>query len=96
MRFITTRDLRNTPGKIRRLLAEGDVVLTASGKPVAYLLGVDEAELEEVAGLVRRTRAQAAVSRMRRAATEKGASGISAAAVEGVIRRTRRERSRRR
>lgn len=85
MRFITTRDLRNTPGKIRRLLAREDLVLTASGKPVAYLIGVDEGELEEVSRLVRQARAQAAVSRMRRAAEEKGASVMSAQEVEAAI-----------
>lgn len=94
MRFITTRDLRNTPGKVRRLLAEDDLVLTAGGKPVAYLIGLDEEELDEVRALVRRARAQAAVSRMRGAAVEKGTSEMSPEEVDAAIRRARRERAR--
>lgn len=94
MRFISTRDLRNTPGKIRRLLAREDLVLTASGKPVAYLIGVNESELEEVAGFVRQARAQAAVWRMRRAAAETGASAMSAEQVETAIGRAREQRAR--
>lgn len=96
MRFITTRDLRNTPGKVRRLLAKDDLVLTAGGKPVAYLIGLDEDELEEVRVLVRRARAQAAVSRMRSAAAERGVSEMSPEEVDAAIRRARKDRARRR
>lgn len=94
MRFVTIRDLRNTPGKVRKLLAEDDVVLTANGKPVAYLIGVEDEDLEEVSAMLRRARAQRAAYRMRRAAAEKGLDRISPEEIEEAIRNARDERAR--
>lgn len=61
MRRISTRDLRNTPGKVRELLEEEDLLLTASGEPVAYMIGMGDENPEEMADMVRRARAQRAL-----------------------------------
>ena len=57
MKFVSTRDLRNRPGFVRELARKGDLALTANGKPIALLLGVEEDELEETAQAIRQARA---------------------------------------
>lgn len=69
MKFLSTRDLRNRPGYVRELARQDDLVLTANGKPIAMLLGVEEDQLEETARAIRQARAQLALSRMRRQAS---------------------------
>lgn len=93
MRRISTRDLRNTPGKVREMLGEEDLVLTASGTPVAYMIGIEGEDLDEVAALVRQARAQRAVSRMRRGAAERGLDRLSPEEIEEEIRRARARRT---
>ena len=67
MKFLSTRDLRNQPGYVRDLAAQkDDVVLTANGKPVAILVGVDGDDFEETARAIRQAKAHRALSRMRR------------------------------
>ena len=65
MKFLSTRDLRNRPGYVRDLARHDDLVLTANGKPIAMLLGIEEDQLEETARAIRQARAQLALSRMR-------------------------------
>lgn len=72
MRFFSTRDLRNHSGMLRRSLKEDEVVLTANGKPFALVVSVEEDEVEEMTMLLRRVRAQQAVSRMRARWAERG------------------------
>jgi prevent-host-death family protein len=91
MRFFSSKDLRNRPGRLRRSLREHDVVLTANGKPFALVVSVEEDEVEEMAALLRRARAQQAVSRMRRQAAEQG-ERVSEDEVEAEIRGVRSER----
>lgn len=93
MRRISTRDLRNTPGKVRELLEEEDLLLTARGEPVAYMIGMGDEDPEEVAATVRQVRAQRAVSRMRRQAAERGLDTLSPDEIEEEIRRAREGRT---
>lgn len=93
MRFVTTRDLRNTPGMLRKLLAQGDAVLTARGKPVAYVIRVEDDDLEELTRVLRQARALRAVSRMREAAAEKRLARMRRGEIEALIRKARRERA---
>jgi prevent-host-death family protein len=93
MKFMSTRDLRNRPGSVRKVLRDEDVVLTASGKPVAVVIGVDEQELEETMDLLREVRAQRALSRLQRGAAERGADRLSADEIEREVRADRAERS---
>ena len=93
MRRISTRDLRNTPGKVRELLLEEDLLLTASGEPVAYMIGIDDEDPTEIAAMVRQAKAQRAVSRMRRRAGEEGVDRLTPDQIEEEIRRTRTERT---
>lgn len=87
MKFLSTRDLRNRPGYVRELARQDDLVLTANGKPIAMLLGVEEDQLEETARAIRQARAQLALSRMRRQA-----SGTRSVVVAEEIRAVRSRR----
>lgn len=92
MRWITIRDLRNTPGKVRRWLAREDLILTSKGKPVAYVIGIEGEDPEEVTALMRRARAERAVSRMRREAAIRGLDKISPEEIQAEIREVRSDR----
>lgn len=94
MKFVTIRELRNRPGRVWDELRAEDLVLTANGKPVGILVGVDESDLEEAMASLRRARAMRAVSRMRRRAAETGAHQLSSRAIDGEIRAARAARRR--
>ena len=94
MKFLSTRDLRNQPGYVRDLAAQkDDVVLTANGKPVAILVGLEGDDFEETARAIRQARAHRALSRMRRQAATQGTDRLSAKAIDAQIRAVRSRRS---
>lgn len=94
MKFVSSREMRVNPRPIFDSLEEDhEVVITSHGKPVALVLGVSGDDLEETVRLVRRARAQAAVSRMRKAAAQKALEGMSQAEMDEEIAATRSERS---
>lgn len=92
MKFLSTRELRNRPGYVRQLAQKEELVLTANGKPIAILLGVEEDELEETARAVRQAKAQLALSRLRKQAARRGADGMPASAIDREIRALRSRR----
>ena len=92
MKFLSTRDLRNRPGYVRDLARGDDLVLTANGKPIAMLLGVNEDELEETAQAIRQARAQLAVARMRKQAERRGLQRLPLSAINAEIRAVRSKR----
>jgi antitoxin (DNA-binding transcriptional repressor) of toxin-antitoxin stability system len=95
MKFVSTRELRNRPGAVREMAQKEDLVLTADGKPIAILLGVENEDLEESLVVLRQARAQRALSRMRSSASRLGLAPLSAGDVEREIRAVRRQRKRR-
>ena len=74
------------------MLSKEDVVLTANGKPMGVLLGVDETRLDDTVAAIRRARAILAVSRMRRRAAETGKDRMSMAEINREIAAVRRRR----
>lgn len=92
MKFLSTRELRNRPGYVRKLVQKEDLVLTANGKPVALMLGTNEDDLEETALAVRQARALRAVARMRKHALTLPPEDRSPAAIEAEIRAVRAKR----
>lgn len=92
MKFLSTRDLRNRPGFVRELAREEDIVLTANGKPIALLLGVEDDDFEETAQAIRQARAQRALSRMRRQAESQGLSRMSLSEINAEVRAVRSKR----
>ncbi len=86
MKFVSSREIRVNPRPVIQAAEEGDeVVITSRGKPVALLVGVDDEDLEETVRLVRRARAQAAVSRTRKAAAREVSEGMSREEIEEEI-----------
>lgn len=69
-----------------------EIILTSNGRPVAVIAGVGENDVEETVVALRRVRAQAAVSRPRRTAAERGANKLPATEIEAEIAQVRRER----
>lgn len=96
MEIITVRDLRLRPGEIwRRLKDRTEFVLTANGRPVAVMIGLDESEdIEGALRDIRRARTQAAVSRMRASAARIGADQLTDEAIDDEITAARLERTR--
>ncbi|PZN08240.1 MULTISPECIES: type II toxin-antitoxin system Phd/YefM family antitoxin [Thermaerobacter] len=95
MRFVSVRELRSRSGELWRALRQGEeAVLTINGTPVAVLVGTSEEDLEETLRAVRQARAQAAVSRMRERAAQRGLDRLSELEVDEEVRAARRERGR--
>ncbi len=94
MKYLSSRDLRNTPGILKDQVRDEDLVLTANGRPVAVVIGVDDGDIEETLALIRQARAVRAVSRMRRDAADRGADKLTDADVDREIRAARTERRR--
>lgn len=93
MKFISTRELRNRPGAVRELAQKEDLVLTADGKPIAILMGIENDDVEQAALILRQARAQRALTRMRSHASRSGVAQLSGRALEAEIRAVRRKRN---
>ncbi len=94
MKFVSSREIRVNPRPVFEALAEeNEVVITSRGKPVALLVGVSGDDLEETVRLVRRAKAQAAVSQMRKAAASEGLDSMSREEIEEEISAARSERA---
>jgi len=93
MEFITVRDLRTRPSQIwEKLRQQRDLILTSSGRPIAVLSHIDEGGVEETLAVLRRARAQAALSRMRTDAAAQGLDRLSSDEIEAEITAARAER----
>lgn len=92
MRFISVRDFRIRPGEVWQEAKEQDLVITSSGRPIGVLARVEAEDLEETLMLLRRVRAQMAVSRMRKAAAASAAGQMTPEDVDAEIRRARADR----
>lgn len=94
MKFVSSREIRVNPRPIFEALGEeNEVVITSRGKPIALLVGVSGDDLEETVRLVRRAKAQAAVSRMRKAAAREGLDSMGREEIEEEISAARSERA---
>lgn len=93
MKIVSDREFRNEPGRVRKALAEQDVVITSRGKPYAVLLPVSESQnIEEVLLLASRIRAQMALSSVRAKAAQRGLDDLSPADIDAEIQAVREQR----
>src|SRR5256885_14250504 len=75
VKFLSYRDLRNTPSAVWDALdASEAVAILANGEPRALLLEIEDGDVERTMQLVRRVRAQMALSRLRGEAATQGAA----------------------
>lgn len=65
-------------------------MLTVHGRPVALLIPVDAASLEETSRAIRRARALLALEALRCEARAKGLDRLSLKQIDGVVAETRR------
>lgn len=93
MRFVSLRDLRSRTAAIRKdLAAQHEIVLTANGRPIAILTGVNEDDFERRLSDLRRSRARAVLSRIREKASEKGTDLLTMGEIDAVVAKARRGR----
>jgi prevent-host-death family protein len=93
MKFVTVRDFRIRPGNVWKKLEENEeVVITSSGKPIALLTSISDVDFDEKLRILRRTKAELAVSRMRKIAIKRGISNLGRKEIEPEISAVRRTR----
>lgn len=93
MKFITVRDLRNKPAQVRQsIIKEKDVVLTSNGKPFAIVTVTSEENLEKNLEMIRRLRAENAVSDMQEKSMAIGNNQLSLDKINAEIAAVRKNR----
>jgi len=93
VKFMNYRELRNTPSAVWDALKESDAVaIVSNGEPRALLLDIEDGDVDGAMQLVRRVRAQLALSRLRAAATRRGASDLPHEEIAAEISAARAER----
>ena len=97
MKFVSVRELRGQSATVWKALAkEKDLVVTSNGKPVALLSETSEEQLEESLKILRRLRAQLAVTLMQRASLTAGADRLTLDEINeeiDAVREARRKQS---
>ena len=95
IKFLSSRDVRNTPGVLWEALESGaNVALTANGKPKALVIGVSEDNFEETLRDLGRIRFMRAMRALQTESTTKGLDTMTEGEIEEIIRKTRAERAR--
>jgi antitoxin (DNA-binding transcriptional repressor) of toxin-antitoxin stability system len=86
MRFLSVRELRTQGAMLQRAVSAENITLTSNGKPFALMLGLgegdDPAELERI---VRKARAEWALSKIRTRAERNGTSKLSMEEIDREI-----------
>lgn len=96
MKYLSIRDLRANTAAVRKSLAtEGEIVVTASGKPIAVLAPVSPDSVEETIVAIRRARFTKALDQAHAAAKEAGLAALSMDEVDTLVTRAREGRRRR-
>ncbi|MGE0422298.1 MAG: type II toxin-antitoxin system Phd/YefM family antitoxin [Reyranellaceae bacterium] len=99
MKTVTIRDFRTRPRSVRQALSgEREAILTANGQPIALLVPVDAATVDETAAAIRRARAMRAVQAIRRKAAGDGTDRLTMREIDAeiaAVRSTRSARARR-
>lgn len=86
MKFISVHDLRLKPGDVWKLAdQEKDLIITANGRPIAILTGVNEDTFEDELDAIQRGRALKALESIHRDSEMKGAHKISDEEIQSEI-----------
>jgi prevent-host-death family protein len=93
MQLISSRLLRNNPSEIWDKIKKEEVVITVNGKPKAIIMDANEEDLEEILTMIRRTRAEIALEKLRLFSKEKGLDKISDKEIENEINNIRKNAS---
>ncbi|MEK6289745.1 MAG: hypothetical protein AABO57_28860 [Acidobacteriota bacterium] len=96
MKAFTAEDLHRKASELREIISrEPQAVLTASGEPIALLVPVNSATLDETASAIRQARAQLALKSIRQRARKTGRDRMTIAEIDRVIAKTRKAKRRR-
>ena len=96
MKAFTTDELRGKANELRKVISsEPQALLTESGEPIALLVPVDSATLEETASAIRQARAQLALKSIRQRARKTRRDRLTIAEIDRVIAKTRKAKRRR-
>ena len=86
MKVFTTEDLRGKASELLKAISrEPQALLTASGEPIALLVPVESATLDETATTIRQARAQFALRSIRQRARKTGRNRITITQIDHVI-----------
>ena len=93
MKFMTVREFRLNTGRARKgLQLDGELVLTANGRPFAIVSSVQPESFDRELLALRRTRARLAIDRLRANARADGSARMSMEAIDAVVRDVRRKK----
>ncbi|PQP34626.1 hypothetical protein C6A37_06825 [Desulfobacteraceae bacterium SEEP-SAG9] len=93
MKFISVRDLRLKPSRVWELAKqEKDLIITANGRPVAILTGVNEETFSEELDAIQRARALKALDSLHKASVLKGTNRITDNEIQSEINAVRKEK----
>ena len=96
MKAFTTDELRSKARELRKIISrESQALLTESGEPIALLVPVDSAKLDETASAIRQARAQLALKSIRQRARKTGRNRMTITQIDRVIASSRKARRRR-
>ena len=97
MEFANVAEFRQNAARVfDRLQRAGEVVVLRNGRPIGLLVAADPATLDAFRVAAQRARTHLALGRLRRAAGRRGLDRLSGSAINGLIRKARRERASRR
>ena len=92
MKFVSVRDLRLKPGHVWEMAKkEKDVIITANGRPVAILTGVNEDTVGEELDAIQRARALKALDGIHKVSVIKGTNRITSDEIQSEIAAVRKE-----
>lgn len=96
MKVFTTDELRGKASDLRKVISrEPQAVLTQSGEPIALLVPVNSATLDETADAIQQARARLALKSIRQRADKTGRDRLTTEQIDRVITATRKARRRR-
>ena len=91
MKFVSVRELRLKPGEVwKAAKVEKDLVITANGRPIAILTGVNEDTFEQELATIQRARALTALDRLHKESVQKGKHRMSEKEIQVEIDKVRR------
>lgn len=91
MKFVSVRDLRLKPGEVwKAAKQEKDVVVTANGRPIAIITGVDEDNFEEELDTIQRARAIKALETIQKVSVIKCTDKITNGEIQSEIEKVRK------
>ena len=86
MDFLTVRDFRTSPRAAwRKLENHNKVVITNNGKPIAVMLGVDGASLEETLAAINQAEAMRLINKIQMQAVRNGTDNITMEEIDAEI-----------